>query len=127
MINNQDPHSETENDERLRAEYSDENDSDDTETSKTSVACNFMSKILPNDKIAEIINSFNSKQRGVFNVVHTWAKDHVKYRRHNVKPLYIYIYIYIYISCDLWTDTYSTLREIFMTAPKKAFAGLFFC
>ena len=63
MINNQDPHSQTENDERLRAEYSDENDSDDTETSKTSVACNFMSKILPNDKIAEIINSFNSKQR----------------------------------------------------------------
>ena len=31
------------------------------------------------------------------------------------------------VSCDLWTDTYSTLREIFMTAPKKAFAGLFFC
>ena len=66
MINNQDPHSETENVERLRAEYSDENDSDDTETSKTSVICNFMPKILPNDKIAETITFFQFKAKGSF-------------------------------------------------------------
>ena len=29
---------------------------------------------MPEDEIAEGINSLNSKQREVFNVVHKWAK-----------------------------------------------------
>ena len=32
-----------------------------------------MPHILPNDEIAESINSLNSKEREVFNVIHTWA------------------------------------------------------
>ena len=36
-------------------------------------------KILPGDETAKGINSLNSKQMEVFNVVHTWAEDYVKY------------------------------------------------
>ena len=38
-----------------------------------------MPKILPGDETAKGINSLNSKQMKVFNVVHTWAEDYVKY------------------------------------------------
>ena len=41
-----------------------------------------MLKISPDDKIAEVINLLNSKQREVFNVVHTRAKVYVKYDGH---------------------------------------------
>ena len=34
----------------------------------------FMSQILPDDEIPKGINSLNSKQRKVFNVLHTWVK-----------------------------------------------------
>ena len=70
-INNQDPHSQTENDKTPQAEYPNENDSEDTETNKTSAIPNFMPQVLPDDEIAKGINSLNSKQREVFNVVHT--------------------------------------------------------
>ena len=50
-----------------------------------------MPKILPGNDIAEGINSLNSKQREVFNVVHTWAKDYVKYNGHNVEPAHIFL------------------------------------
>ena len=40
---------------------------------------NFIPKILLDDEIAGRINSLNSKQRRVFNMVHIWAKDYVKY------------------------------------------------
>ena len=43
-----------------------------------------MPQILPNDEIAKDINSLNSKQREVFNVFHTWAKDYVRNDGHNV-------------------------------------------
>ena len=36
---------------------------------------NFMTQILPDDKIAKGINPLNLKQTEVFSVVHTWAKD----------------------------------------------------
>ena len=49
------------------------------EANKTSAIANFMRKILPDDNITEGISSLNSKQREVFNVVHTCAKDFVKY------------------------------------------------
>ena len=78
-INNQDPLSQIENDETPGAEYPNENDLEDTETNKTSVIPGFMPQILPDDEIAEGINPLDSKQREVFSVVHTWAKDYVKY------------------------------------------------
>ena len=77
-INNQDPHSQIESDETPVAEYPNEDDSEDTETNKTSAIANFMPQVLSDDEIAKDINSLNSKQREVFNVVHTWAKNFVK-------------------------------------------------
>ena len=74
LINNQDPHSQIENDETPEAEYPNGNDSEDTETKKTSAVLTFMPPILPDSEIAKGVNSLNSKQREVFNVVHKWAK-----------------------------------------------------
>ena len=44
-----------------------------------------MPNILPDNDIPEGINSLNSKQREVFNVVHPWAKNYVTYNGHNVR------------------------------------------
>ena len=63
----------------------------DTETNKTSAIANFMPQILPDNEIAKDINSLNSKQMKVFNVVHTWAKDYVKYNKYNFEPLHIFL------------------------------------
>ena len=91
-VNNQDPHSQIENNETPWAEYPNENDSEDTETNKTSTIPNFMPQILPNDEIGKgIVNSLNSKQREVFNVVYAWAKDYVKYDGHNVEPIHKFL------------------------------------
>ena len=38
-----------------------------------------MPQILPDDEIAKGINFLNSKQREVFNMIHTWVKNYVKY------------------------------------------------
>ena len=70
LIDNQDPHSQIENDEIPRGEYPNDNDSEDTKTNKTSTIPFFMPQILPDNEIAEGINSLNSKEREVFNVVH---------------------------------------------------------
>ena len=48
-ITNREPLSQVENDETPGAEYLNENDSEDTETSKTSEIPNFTPKILPDD------------------------------------------------------------------------------
>ena len=48
-----------------------------------------MPKVLPDDEIAKDTNSLNSKQTEVFNVVHTWAKNFVKYDGHDVEPVQI--------------------------------------
>ena len=61
-------HSQVENDETLETEYPNENDSEDTETNKTSAIPNFMLQILPVDEIAKGINSLYSKQREVFKI-----------------------------------------------------------
>ena len=45
---------------------------------------------MPDDEIAAGINSLNSKQREVFNAVHTWAKDYVKFDGHNVEQVHIF-------------------------------------
>ena len=58
---------------------------------KLSATANFIPKKFPDNDIAEGINSLNSKQREVFNVVHTWAKDYVKYNGHNVEPVHIFL------------------------------------
>ena len=72
MINKQDQHSQTENDETQVGEHLNENDLNDTETKKTSTIPNFIPKILHNDdKIPKDINFLNSKQ--VLNVVEKWA------------------------------------------------------
>ena len=76
-ISNQNTHRQIENDETPGTKNSDENESGDTEKSKTSAITNFIPKILPDDEIAEGINSLKSKQRKVFNVVFTGGKDYV--------------------------------------------------
>ena len=43
-----------------------------------------MPQILADHEIAERINSLNSKKKKVFNVAYTWAKDYLKYNKHNV-------------------------------------------
>ena len=88
LINNQDPRSQIENDEIPGAEYPNDNDSEDTETI---IQKTFIPQILPDDEIAEGINSLNSKQREVFNVVHKWAKEYVKCNGHNVEPMHIFL------------------------------------
>ena len=80
-------HSQIENDETLETEYPNENDSEDTETNKTSAIPNFMLQILPVDEIAKGINSLNSKQ----NTVRTWAKNYVKYGGHDVEPMHMFL------------------------------------
>ena len=91
LINNQDLHSQIENDETSEAEYLNENDSGDTETNKTSTIPTFVPQILPVGEIAKGVNSLNSKQSKVFNVVHKWAKDYVKCNGHNVELVYIFL------------------------------------
>ena len=49
-----------------------------------------MPQILRDDELAEGINYLNSKQREVFTVVHTWAKDYVKYNENNIEPIHIF-------------------------------------
>ena len=90
LINNQDSHSQIENDETPEAEYPNENDSEDTETNKTSTISTFMPQTLKDGEIAKGVNSLNSKQREVFNVVYKWAKDYVICNGHNVEPVYIF-------------------------------------
>ena len=59
-MNNQDPYNQIENDETPGVEYSNESDSEEKETNKTSAFPSFMPQILPDDKIAEGITCFNS-------------------------------------------------------------------
>ena len=87
----QDPHSQIENDEIPGGEYPNENDSEVTRTNKTSAIPNFIPQILPDDEIAKDTNSLNSEQREVFNEVHTWAKDYVKYDGFDVEPADIFL------------------------------------
>ena len=61
LINNQDPHSQIENDQIIRAEYLDNNDWEDIETNKNSKILTFLTQILPDNEIAEGINSLNLK------------------------------------------------------------------
>ena len=65
----------------------------DFDTIGLALFCNsqFMLIILPDDEIAECINSLNSTQREVFNLVHTWTKDYAKYNGDNItKPVHIF-------------------------------------
>ena len=50
-----------------------------------------MTQISLDDEIAEGINSLNSKQREVFNMVDPWTKDCVKYNEHNVEPVHVFL------------------------------------
>ena len=87
-INNQVYYSQIENGEPPGAEYPNENDPEDT---KFSAFPNFAPQILPDHEIVKGINYLNSKQREVFSVVYTWAKDYVKYDEHDVAPMHIFL------------------------------------
>ena len=89
-INNQDPHSPNENNETPAAEYANGNSSKDTETNKTFAILNLILHILTNYEIEKGINSLNSKEREVSNVVHTWAKDYLKYDGHDLELVHIF-------------------------------------
>ena len=71
-----------------------------------------MPKMLPDDEIAERINSLNSKQREVFNAVHIWTKDLVKYNGHNVEP------VYIFFSGSGGSGKFHLVKIIYNTIPK---------
>ena len=90
-VNNQGPHSQTENDETQWGKYLNENDSEDTETNKNSAIPHFVPQALPDGEIAADINSINSKQKEVFNMVHIWAKHCEKYGEHDVELMHIFV------------------------------------
>ena len=50
-----------------------------------------MPQILPDNEIAKGMNFLDLKQREVFNVVHTWAKNHLKYDGNDVEPVHIFL------------------------------------
>ena len=112
LIKNQDPHSQIENDETPEAEYPNENDSEDTETNKMSTIPTFMQQILSDGEITKGVNSLNSKQKEVFNVVHKWAKDYVKCIGHNVEP------VYIFLSGSVGTGKSHLVKVIYNTISK---------
>ena len=91
LINNQDPCSQIENNETPGPEYPNESDSEKGETNSNSTLPNFTPQILPDDETAEGINSLNLKQREVFDVVHSWVKDYLKYDGHNVEGIYVFL------------------------------------
>ena len=90
LINNEDSHSQIENVEIPGAEYPDGSDSEGGKINKISALASFMPQIFQDDQITEGINSLNSKQREVFNMVHTWANEYVKYDRDNAQPIHIF-------------------------------------
>ena len=50
-----------------------------------------MPQILQGDEISKGTNPLNSKQREVFNLVHTWGNIYVIYDGHDVKPVHIFL------------------------------------
>ena len=50
-----------------------------------------MSQKLPDKESGKSVFSLNSKQRELFNVLHTWGKDYSKYNRHDVEPVKIFV------------------------------------
>ena len=56
LMKNQDPHSQTENDETSEPEYPNESKLEEGETNKISALPNFMPQILTDDEIAESMN-----------------------------------------------------------------------
>ena len=101
VVNNQDRHGQIENYETPGAEYPNESDSENTETNKTSALPNFIPKILPDDDIAKSIKSLNSKQREVFNVNHTWAKDNV-----NMMGMILNQFTYFFQAVESWVNLF---------------------
>ena len=56
------------------AEHPNESDTEEAEANRTSALPDFLPQILPIDKMAQGINSLNSRQREVFNAVHRSAR-----------------------------------------------------
>ena len=71
-----------------------------------------MLQILPDDQITKDINSLNQKQREVFNVVHTWAKDYELYAGHDVVPMHIFL------SGSRWTGKFYFLKVMYNAISK---------
>ena len=107
-----DPHSEIKNEETLEAKYLHDFDSEESEANKITALSNFMPKMLPNDEIADRIGYLKLKQREVFNLVHTWATDYVKYDGHSVKL------IHVFLSARGGTGKSHLIKVIYNTASK---------
>ena len=69
-------------------------------------------QVLPDGEFANGVNSLNSKQRKVFNVVHKWDKDYVKCNGHNGEP------VYIFLSCSGGTGKSHLVKVIHNTILK---------
>ena len=59
--------------------------------STVAVTLNLMQQIIRDDLFSEGRNSLNLKQREVFNVVETWAKDYIKHDELDSEPPHIFI------------------------------------
>ena len=87
-----------------------------------------MPQILPDDKFAEDIDSLNAKQREVFNVVYTWAKDYVQHDGHNVEPsTYFFRALEAQINLIWWKSYATTLKTLLyhFKYPEKSKVLLF--
>ena len=112
LINSQDEDSLIEN-EISGAEYANENDSEKRETSNFFAIPNFIPQILPDDEVAEGINSLNSEQKKVFHVVHTWTNDYVKYDSHNVEPIHLFQAMDLLVNlihCAILKNCFNTIK-----------------
>lgn len=79
---------------------------------------NFWYSQLYATNITESINSFNLKQREVFNIVHKLAKDYVYYDEHNVEL------VHIFLSVSAGTGKYHLVKVIYNV---KSWALLYHC
>ena len=76
--------------------------------------------MLPDDEIAEGVESLHLKQREVFNVVHTWHKDYVKYDGHDVEPVHVFL-------LGSWETSKSHLVKVVYNAISLELGTLLIC
>ena len=118
MLDNQDPIVQIENTEKREAVYSNDQHDENTESNKNSAIPNGMPRIMRDDEILGSVNSLNSKQRNVFNVVHNWVKEYAKHKGINAKP------VLICLSGSGGSGKFHLVKTIFNAVSKKLVFGL---
>ena len=98
--------------------YSNDQHDENTESNKNSAIPNGMPRIMRDDEILGSVNSLNSKQRNVFNVVNNWVKEYAKHKGINAKP------VLICLSGSGGSGKFHLVRKIFNAVSKKLVFGL---